>query len=116
MLSLQQSIIIKLVYMKKIILRLWPQPTSKWLEQMIDNVGMQKDFADEKVINVLKKAHFSEKEMELLVIDLNHSASHTRYNSTTNNGTNYDHKVYKRYLSLVQIADNYCNVLKRVSQ
>ena len=102
--------------MKKIILRLWPQPTSKWLEQMIDNVGMQKDFAGEKVINVLKKAHFSEEEMELLVIDLNHSASHTRYNSTTNNGTNYDHKVYKRYLSLVQIADNYYNVLKRVSQ
>ena len=73
----------------------------------MDNEGMYKDFTEEEVIKALKQGNFSVQELDLLATDINHSASHTMYNPTTDNGTKYDHQVYERYVRLLQIVSSY---------
>jgi len=103
--------------MKKFLLQLWPQPTSRWLELMIDNIGMQKDPEKEQVVKILKKAGFTDKELEILVADLNHSASRVMYNPQTDNGAQYDIDVYRRYVEAMNFVRSCITPkpLKRVS-
>lgn len=92
---------------KKILLRIFAQPNAKWLELVLDNPGMKKDYSQCDVLSALKKANFSTKELEYLTVDLRHSASHVRYNSSTANGTCYDEKAHQRYNNLALLVSQY---------
>ncbi len=92
---------------KKIFLRIFAQPTAKWLERILDNPGMQENYSQPDVLSVLKKADFSARELEYLSVDLKHSASHVRYNASTANGTCYDEQAYQRYNNLALLVSQY---------
>ena len=90
--------------LKKLFLRFFAQPTSMWLEQILDNPGMKKDYREDEVLFFLKKASFTESDLNTLIVDLQHSASHVKYNSKTDSGKSYDKEVYNRYIDLALIV------------
>ena len=98
--------------MKKFFLRLFPRPTVYWLEGMIDNYGMVNKFQRKDVLKALKYANFSLSDLKLLETDILHSISHTKYNSTTENGTKYNKEVFNRYQSLLQFIRAYSRCKK----
>ena len=86
--------------LQQIILCFFPQPTATWLERRLNNQGLLKDIQKQEVFNILQKAKFSESDLQMLWTDVRHSCSHCRFNPTTDNGTNYNKEVYKRYKDL----------------
>ena len=85
---------------KEFFLFLFSQPTSMWLETVLGNVGLKRDFQEGEVLKVLKRANFSDRDLDMLITDLKHSYSHTKFNSKTHNGTIYDSAVRRRYKDL----------------
>lgn len=93
--------------LQQIILRLFPQPTSLWLEKRLNNEGLLHNFQEQDVKSILQKANFSKSDLQLLWTDVRHSCSHCRFNPTTDNGTNYNQEIYKRYQNLMDLIENF---------